>query len=836
MSRLTIDRIRMNGFGPGRDVDIDLSDAAGVIVLDGPNGAGKTCFTETGILGAIYRKTSRGPLKDIAEVKGATLETVLRNGSQIVLRHSIDATIKNARQEAVWVNGTASSGKVRDFDLAREADPSIPSFELLTASAFSMQGGSGNLADLDVAQRKTVLAELLGLAKYQRYHEYAKERVKTLKDKSALIEMQIEELTKDVPTGIEASLMAAGKERTLKTAELESVREEMAKARAELVKTEADLSSIQERVDAYDERLRAGQRLRDEHLEAVGALNRARVARQEVADLSLRLAEVERIGKALEELTPKITEATAEREKVLQEGKGHSKLIEQAETDIARYRDVLERADEIRTAQERVGDLTGELSEAEEEVRQADQECERNRKRVEAHRKAQGEVERLEERIVDAERGCSHLDRVPFGDDCIDSGCPYIADAVKTKGMLEQVRESLAASRARLDPDSVADLTSSEARLRAARESVDASYRSLEAARASAGDLPLLRAAESRSEDLKARVEVLKAERENIRCDYRSAADDCMDLERQKISLTTEMGTVAPEGEQRLRDTVAASKAEAEKIDELVQKVDRIADDLDKAQKGLGERPDDDSLRAQARALRADVTRFEGAESGLLMDIDDLGRRIATLEAHLEHAMNVQGQKEKLLKDQGGILAELSRWKVVSDAYSRKGLQALLLDAAGPRISELCNQLLDVCMSHFQVKLVTTRASSDGKKLIEDLDLVVFDSRKGAQRSFTDLSGGEGVLVTLALRMAIMLHGGAGSATDFLILDELDGALDDKTAQGFLPMLREAMRLGDLRFVLLTSHREAVKAQADAVMRFQPQMDGTTTVKMEARI
>lgn len=831
MSRLTVERISINGFGPARNATVDLTDADGkVIAVTGPNGSGKSTLLETGIVGAMYRKTSRGGLAKSAEVKGSTIETLFRNSVPIITRHSVDATLASPRQEAVLVVGDESptSGKVKDF--SRAAETIFPSEKLLLASSFSMQGGVGNFGELSKDERREALAELLGLSRYQQYHEYAREKRKAIEQEVIRLEARLSDLRAGDIGTIGTHLGDAERQRKVETEKLADIRIELEAAREKQARAKADLEAVEERIQTWQERFARVERLRREHQEAAQALNRSRVAKRQVADLALRLTEVERITGELKELAPEIAKATTERERVLEEGKGKGQLIKRMEQDIARYSEVLGRADEIRAAEERVGDLSGTLSDAEEEAREADRECEANRARVESHRKAQAEVDRLEEKVRDAERGCSHLDQVPFGDRCLESECPFIAEAMGVD--MGSLQRDLAAARGRLDPSAEADLSSSLARLKAARDRAHAVSRDLEAARASASDLPLLREAESRSEDLRGQLRKLQDERQGLREDYRFHSDRATKLEERKTGLTKELAQHAPEGEQRLRDAKATAESDAARLDEYEQKAAQLAEQLSEAETSVGEKPDRVDYMARVSDAADKVHAFTGLEREYQERVANLDRAIATYEAELKQAQEAEEKGRDLRRKLEREHQLVARWKLVEKAYGKDGLQALLIDAAGPRITELCNDILDVVLARFRVKLTTTKVSSDGKKILEDLDLRVFDGLRGAERSITDLSGGEGVIVTLALRLAIVLAGGAGSATDFLVLDEMDGALDEQNAQAFVPMLRRAMELGMLRFILFVSHRRECMEAADAVIRLQPQVDGTSTVTM----
>ena len=92
--------------------------------------------------------------------------------------------------------------------------------------------------------------------------------------------------------------------------------------------------------------------------------------------------------------------------------------------------------------------------------------------------------------------------------------------------------------------------------------------------------------------------------------------------------------------------------------------------------------------------------------------------------------------------------------------------------------------------------------------------------RGGAPLDAAVLSGGESVLVSEALALALALSAASRSGTriETLLRDETGSALDRDRGPAYARMLRKAAALGGFHQVLYVSHQGAAIEQADAVV------------------
>lgn len=227
------------------------------------------------------------------------------------------------------------------------------------------------------------------------------------------------------------------------------------------------------------------------------------------------------------------------------------------------------------------------------------------------------------------------------------------------------------------------------------------------------------------------------------------------------------------------------------------------ADDLDTA------RRDD---RVAKRDLEAAVSAVASAEAAVTWATDNAAR-----------AKDLLAVKRKAVDDRQPL-------DLLVRALGPDGVQAYEIDAAGPRVSALANDLLAACYGpRFSLEVSTTRTLKGGGTA-EDFAILVHDGLRGRSGEIESLSGGEQVVVDEALRTALALFATERHGLQIATLwrDECVGGLDDDNAGRYVRMLHRARELGGFHQVLFVTHDRAAADTADAVI--QVGADGAVTV------
>jgi exonuclease SbcC len=216
-----------------------------------------------------------------------------------------------------------------------------------------------------------------------------------------------------------------------------------------------------------------------------------------------------------------------------------------------------------------------------------------------------------------------------------------------------------------------------------------------------------------------------------------------------------------------------------------------------------------------------------------VMHLSNAQRDLVITKTQRENLFNNIHQAELLYKqadeaqqELAGLLVEIRnketdrrQWALLETAFGPNGIQSLEIDAAGPTVSAYANELLFACYgARFSLKLITQKLLADGSGYKDEFDAVVMDTERGREGSVSELSGGEKVVVSEALGLAVAIFNKSknGIAWESLWRDEVSGALDDIAAPKYIQMLRRAREIGHFLKVFFIAHQTRVQDLADS--------------------
>lgn len=778
---MRLEALKIRNLGPFRDFAVDLAeyDGATLIAVTGPNGAGKSTLLELGIPGALYRSTpTRGSLQDLATARDAMLEARVVNGRAWTLRHLVDPV--SGKSEAVVLDAegrpATDSGKVRDFD--RWAATHLPAPEVLFASVFGAQGSAGFLG-LKPGERKAVLLRTLGLERLEGLASEARERLRSARSAAEMVQARLDETV----SGLDTAAARAAVDEAEREVELADERAAAAARRLESARLEASDYALARQRWEEREQARAGLRRQIAELQQQRDGLALRIANNRAV-----LAEAEAIRAAVAraaELTTAVDRARAE----LGEARQARALWEQrqgeldraAKAAVERLRSVeaqiqgasatLDLAAKLDERRERVADRRGAVAAAELVLRELQES---------ALLGAEGRIGLLRDGLEQIRDGAS----------------PNIARAT-----LE--RDDIAARQAEEHPAKVADAHSE---LVWARDRLRAAEAELAEAERAAAAVERVRQLEGEQREAIARLAATEAE---LRAHAESEPGGVEPLSARLRADEEEL--------ERARKVAAKAdplgRAEA-RLAELEPQAERVAADLERATQELAALPEEPAPDAgpSLAALEEDAREAREAASAATARLGAARARLTACEEAITRA-------EALERDLEVAQAELADWTRLAADLGRDGLQAAEIDAAGPELTELVNDLLHTCVGpRWTVSIETTRLSADGKRQLEGCDVRVIDTERGRDAEASTFSGGERVIigeaVSLALSMLACRRAGLDGVT--LVRDESGAALDPANARAYVAMLRRAAQLVGARNVLFVSHSPEVVELADA--------------------
>lgn len=172
------------GYPTETRVPLDELGDASVVCVTGPNGSGKTTWMEAPVGAAFRTMPSRGMLADgCTEPKSFVRAVYDVGGKRVEIEVNISGTTGKIVSRKFDVDPTVpfaerSIKSLAEFTAA--VAKHLPSREVYLSSAFGASNKAGSFLNLEAAERRTLLAQLIGIEKWQERSDAAKDRAKAL--------------------------------------------------------------------------------------------------------------------------------------------------------------------------------------------------------------------------------------------------------------------------------------------------------------------------------------------------------------------------------------------------------------------------------------------------------------------------------------------------------------------------------------------------------------------------------------------------------------------------------------------------------------------------------
>ena len=255
-----------------------------------------------------------------------------------------------------------------------------------------------------------------------------------------------------------------------------------------------------------------------------------------------------------------------------------------------------------------------------------------------------------------------------------------------------------------------------------------------------------------------------------------------------------------------------------------------------------------DMLQRRQQDLAEQETRLKANEAALVelpaleSQLTGIDRSVAELEDSRESALRRRG----LLEGQVGRLEELRQaisdsasrlqtleeelgiYQELATAFGRQGIQAMLIETVVPHLENEANLLLGrMTDNRMHLKLETQRERRTGRgEPIETLEINVSDEL--GPRSYEMYSGGEAFRVNLALRIALskVLAQRMGAPLPTLFIDEGFGTQDTAGRERILDVISSIQ--DDFDKIIVITHLDDLKDMFPVRIEVQKDANGST--------
>ncbi len=843
--------LTLSGFLSYRDrVEIDFS-AFDLACIAGANGAGKSSILDA-ITWAIFgqaRKRDESLINAQSQAAEVTftfayegnLYRILRTnprGKTGVLEFHIAQdggqwVVGSGQKETTHYSPATTHWKPLTEHTSRATQARIEEtlrldYDTFVNAAFFLQGKADQFTQQRPADRKRILASILGLEAWEIYRQRAADNRKASEAEISAIDGRLAEINVELGeeqarktrlAELEAELERLVKARRSQETALESIKKTAAALEEQRKLVEAlarQLDSARKRADELELRLGSRQTERATHTQILARQAEIQAAVQTLAEARLQLARWDEIAAQCRQhekrRQPVLTQIEAEKARLAQELKN---LQEQAasyklqESQVAGFKLQVENLQSVmeglQSKIENRKSLEADLAAAQETLAEA---------RAENPR-LKAEMDDLKARIdqlhASEGAGCpvcgqplSQEERHSLIEELETLGTAMGDKYRANREVLKATDQQVAGLKAQLA--SLAHLEADLLSVKSECNKITTQIEQIEAARQAwerTGQPRLLEISAALEKETFAaapRAALAEIDAELMAIGYDAAAHDHSRsavaggeaIEAERRSLERAEAALAP-----LEDEIANLQASSIK---LQAEIEAQTTDYDEAAAALAAAAASAPDLRQAQMALLDLQQQEnrlrmevGAAQQKVSVLGDLKTRRKALEAEREDAARQAGQ-----------------YKQLERAFGKDGVPALLIEQALPQIEAKANEVLarlsDGSMS---VRFQTQRELKTREDLKETLDIVISDG--AGQRDYEMFSGGEAFRVNFAIRLALseVLAQRAGARLQTLVIDEGFGSQDEQGRQRLI----EAINLvkPDFAKILVITHIDALK-------------------------
>lgn len=217
-------------------------------------------------------------------------------------------------------------------------------------------------------------------------------------------------------------------------------------------------------------------------------------------------------------------------------------------------------------------------------------------------------------------------------------------------------------------------------------------------------------------------------------------------------------------------------------------------------------------LQAALSGLEELAQRLETAQR----KADELRRKegearqlVGAAQQKLDYCRYLAKERQERMQQLKELADERNLYEELQVAFGKKGLQALIIETVIPEVEEEANALLRrMTDGRMSISLTTQRDTKSGGTM-ETLDIIISD--ENGPRNYELYSGGEAFRINLALRIALskLLARRAGAQLQTLIIDEGFGTQDAEGRQRLVEAINAIK--DDFARILVITHIEELR-------------------------
>ena len=848
-------RLKMRNFMCYRDNVAPLNfEGIHIACLSGDNGNGKSALIDA-MTWALWGKARTGSDDDLVHAGQPEMEvefdfTVEQQSYRIIRKRSRPKKQGSAGQSLLefQIAGNGDFRSITGNSLTHTqqniTDVLHMDYDTFINSAFLRQGHADEFTIKRPAERKQVLANILGLSFYDRLEEQARQIARQQEDEKGRLESALREISDELA------------KKPSYEAELEEAQRALDGIDKSLAETDASLSGLRleketlVRKKAQFDQMEAGITGRQQSLELLnGQVKQHRLRIGEYEGLITRRTVIEEgFTRFIEaKLTDKEFSQKLMLLSRLKERQGQlEKVIFTAQENLKTDHKIRQnKLNELEYDAQKLPQLKSQWQQMQAEMAKLASREDGLREKKQAVQEGQARLNHLESGISRLEKEVTELDeKIKLLTAHAETRCPLCETELGAEGLKlieakyddeRQLKETaLATNRA--------ELTEQKRRLQMMENEQFQLEKQLNddkaglQSNAGAFKSQIKQAEEADQQLAEEREQLAEIEKCLVSKDFAATEQAAlMELERELAGINYDPAR----HEQVRKELVSLEQYEdpmrrLEEADRLINPEKEAAAQAEATATGLRDSLEADKQKKQALTtelaslpqLLDRVSRVEEERQEFSGQQKQAQESLGSVKAKLQRC----AEQETRQREKTGLLSRITKeeniYRELTKAFGKGGIQALIIEMALPEIEVEANRLLGrMTDNRMHLKFETQRASKKGD-VIETLDINISDEL--GMRNYEMFSGGEAFRINFAIRIALsrLLAHRTGATLPTLIIDEGFGTQD---ATG-IEKLKEAINSiqDDFDKLLVITHIEELRDAFPTRIEVNKTADGST--------
>lgn len=300
--------------------------------------------------------------------------------------------------------------------------------------------------------------------------------------------------------------------------------------------------------------------------------------------------------------------------------------------------------------------------------------------------------------------------------------------------------------------------------------------------------------------DLESVQKLAKVEEELKNLDYDEGERKEIELKVNKFASYEKLYndlTIALEKEKSVKEYLEKNKIHRKKDEKVLQESRGRRDKL------INEVKDLDSILTSLIEQNKELQELRMQISSIQSEYGAVEEKLKRIKLQEEE---LKDRKKKLKK----ASLESAIYNELAQAFSKTGIQAMIIESAIPEIEEEANKLLGkMTDGSMEVKFLTQKEKKTDGALQETLDIQIIDEQ--GNRDYEMFSGGEAFRINFAIRIALskLLAKRSGAKLQLLVIDEGFGTQDSIGQEYVIDAINSIKN--DFKKILIITHIQSLK-------------------------